>query len=225
MAENYVASVAAQQFTKKVEKKVMPLAYANAPEPTDFVGGMRAGPENGDDLFALSVLEGEEAFLMQLQHQGSRDKLGKDPKVTRAAASKVSRKVATAKKAKTGLPEGGQPSQESVEGAEGAAGEASAVDASLAESAKAKPRKGPHWLDKSPLLPGGASSVPAKKGKGKAGGQPLGMYLLPGTGGGRSSKEQSRGGGQHPGHVCTEGARRGGRGTRHVVWGRRRGHV
>eukprot|EP00281_Chroomonas_sp_CCMP1168_P014987 CAMPEP_0206216246 /NCGR_PEP_ID=MMETSP0047_2-20121206/2619_1 /ASSEMBLY_ACC=CAM_ASM_000192 /TAXON_ID=195065 /ORGANISM="Chroomonas mesostigmatica_cf, Strain CCMP1168" /LENGTH=227 /DNA_ID=CAMNT_0053638581 /DNA_START=17 /DNA_END=697 /DNA_ORIENTATION=+ len=95
VAENYVASVASNQFTNKVMQRVMPLQYTPTPEPLDFVGATGGVKPQGPDptnTFALSVLEGEEAFLRSLQSQGARREIGEgmsDTQISRQAAANV----------------------------------------------------------------------------------------------------------------------------------------
>jgi len=111
VAENYVSSVATSQFTRKVEERVQPLQLTPAPQALDFVAnnalpaarsllpehrGLKGLP---DTALALSVLEGEEAFLRSL-HPGMGDAARQqgpfseeERRIARAAASGAKKKL------------------------------------------------------------------------------------------------------------------------------------
>ena len=187
VAENYVSSVATSQFTKKVEERVQPLQLTPAPQALDFVAnnalpaarsllsenrGLKGLP---DTSLALSVLEGEEAFLRSLHpgageashHQGPFSE--EERRIARAAATGAKKKLQTRKKgAGAGAPRMGVAPEESSESSLGGRGSLVGVEMSgdLATEASSASvlslpqgpiRKGraKSWLDSSPLLPGG----------------------------------------------------------------------
>ena len=187
VAENFVSSVATSQFTKKVEERVQPLQLTPAPQALDFVANKALPaarsllPENRglkglpDTSLALSVLEGEEAFLRSLppgageamHHQGPFSE--EERRIARAAATGAKKKLQARKKgAGVGAPKMGVAPEESSESSLGGRGSVVGVEMSgdLATEASSASvlslpqgpiRKGraKSWLDSSPLLPGG----------------------------------------------------------------------
>ena len=177
VAENFVSSVATSQFTKKVEERVQPLQMTPAPQALDFVAnnalpaarsllqehqGLKGFP---DTSLALSVLEGEEAFLRTL-HPGMGDPVKQqgpfseeERRLARAAATGAKKKL-DSKKRPAGAGKALSP-EKSAEDEGGGSAHMSVVaensSASFLSAQQGAIRKGraKSWLHDSPLLPGG----------------------------------------------------------------------
>jgi hypothetical protein len=201
LAENFVSSVASQQFNSKVEKRRQPMQDLPAPPPLDFVAAKGAAgvlPERDslrgmpETALTLAVLQGEEPFLRAM-HGATRRDDPEERRVVRAAAKGAARAVSAGAGGASGEDaDGAEQSQQSLrEPSELSAPEASGGPSRELSGALKQPSglsqqgqgqgraRARSWINNSPLLPGGGSVVAPKRERRVQPG--FAMYAVPGT--------------------------------------------